>query len=550
MKKHNTMKVVLITLLVFMLLTWILPAAYFSGEYVDQGRIQMGFFDLFSYPGTVMSYFGYISLFVLTVGGFYGVLHKIPAYRSFLDKIVAICKGKEGIVLGVIMVLLAAITSVTGTHFALFLFFPMLASIILLMGYDKIVVALTLVGSTMVGVIGTTYGYANVGLLDSVLNLEVGQNVLVKVVVLVAGLVLLIFNTLVYAKDSKVASKAVKAEKKVILSEEVEEEVVVVEDEDEEKEEVVDVKKPAKKSSSKKSTSTKKTTKKTGNTSKKSGKASKKDLKAFAKKEDVIVVKESLLNDSLEEFVPTVVDSKYRVLPIVLSFLFLLVIVVLAFMPWADVFKVTIFDNATKSINTFELFGFTIFEKLLGGYNTFGQWTISDLSIVMAFVALVLSLIYKVKFSEVINGFVEGAKKAVAPAFIILLIYTGLVAVTYHPFQLFLYSKILGKEFSVITASIAAMLASLFNADPAYTFQAVVPYFTSIVADTKVYPIVEIIFQSMYGLTMLVAPTSVVLTAVLSYLNVSFKEWFKAVWKLFLELLVVLLLVFVILLLV
>ena len=42
MKKHNTFKVVLITLLVLMLLTWILPAAYYSGSYVDQGRVQMG----------------------------------------------------------------------------------------------------------------------------------------------------------------------------------------------------------------------------------------------------------------------------------------------------------------------------------------------------------------------------------------------------------------------------------------------------------------------------------------------------------------------------
>ena len=57
MKKHNTVKVVLITLLVFVLLTWILPAAYFSGQYVEQGRVQMGLFDLLNYPLTALSYF-------------------------------------------------------------------------------------------------------------------------------------------------------------------------------------------------------------------------------------------------------------------------------------------------------------------------------------------------------------------------------------------------------------------------------------------------------------------------------------------------------------
>ena len=61
MKKHNTFKVVLIVLLVMMLLTWIFPAAYFSGSYIDEGRVQMGLFDLFEYPLTSISYFGYLA---------------------------------------------------------------------------------------------------------------------------------------------------------------------------------------------------------------------------------------------------------------------------------------------------------------------------------------------------------------------------------------------------------------------------------------------------------------------------------------------------------
>ena len=97
MKKHNTVKVVLITILVFLLLSWILPAAYYSGQYVDQGRVQMGLYELFNYPLTALSYFGYIALFILFIGGFYGILYKIPAYRTFLDKIVSIFEGKEKI---------------------------------------------------------------------------------------------------------------------------------------------------------------------------------------------------------------------------------------------------------------------------------------------------------------------------------------------------------------------------------------------------------------------------------------------------------------------
>ena len=88
MKKHNTVKVVLITMVVLMLLTWILPAAYFQSSYVSQGRVQMGLFDLFTYPVTAISYFGFIALFVLVIGGFYGVLYRTGAYRSLLDTLV------------------------------------------------------------------------------------------------------------------------------------------------------------------------------------------------------------------------------------------------------------------------------------------------------------------------------------------------------------------------------------------------------------------------------------------------------------------------------
>ena len=65
MKKHNTVKVVLIVILLFLLLSWILPAAYYSSSYVEQGRVQMGLFDLVNYLGcrslvsSLYIYFGY-----------------------------------------------------------------------------------------------------------------------------------------------------------------------------------------------------------------------------------------------------------------------------------------------------------------------------------------------------------------------------------------------------------------------------------------------------------------------------------------------------------
>lgn len=545
-EKNNALKVVLVTIFALCVLAWILPAAYYSGEYIDQGRTQIGLFDVFNYSLTSLSYFGYIGLFIVLVGGFYGILYKIPAYRSFLDKIVAICKGKEALTLSIIMVVLALITSVCGLQMGLLLFFPMLAAVILLMGYDKIVVALTLVGSTMIGMAGTTFGHTNTEVLNSSLGLDIMKTAPINFLFLVLGLALLIFNTLWYAKKANNVSKAaLKAAKTVVKSEN---EVVGVK-----AEKKVSVKKTtskttakssakktttAKKASSTKSTSTKKASSSKG---KSSSKSSRKDIKAAAKGDDVIVVKESLVNDSMEKFVPTMVDSKHKIWPIVTGFIIMFIVMLLAFIPWADVFKNDMFVGMSEGVATFKLFGFEFFGKLLGTFNPFGQWTINDLFFVMAAISALLTIIYKVEVDDALEGFVNGAKKAMVPALVALLVYTVLVITTYHPYQLAIYKALLNitKGFNIVPSAIVALLTGLFNQDPAYSFQAVLPYFTGVITNSGVYETAGLLFQSLYGIVMLVAPTGLILMVVLAYLEVSYKEWLKAIWKLLVELLLV-----------
>ena len=97
------------------------------------------------------------------------------------------------------------------------------------------------------------------------------------------------------------------------------------------------------------------------------------------------------------------------------------------------------------------------------------------------------------------------------------------------------------------TTVITTILTTVFNVDPSYAYQALLPYYASVVTNTKDYQLVAVIAQSMYGFTSLFAPSSVILMCTLAYLNISFKDWFKNAWKLLLELFVVLLIIFIIL---
>lgn len=517
-EKNNSIKVVLAIIVCFLLLTWLIPAAYLSsGQYNEQGRIQMGLFDLANYPVTAVSYFGYIAFYFLAIGAFYGVLNSIPAYRTFLDKVANVFKGTEKFALFIIMLVLAVLTSIGGMQLALISLFPMLISIILLMGFDKMVAAFTLVGSTMIGIAGTTYGYANVSLISQTIGVSLTSEMITKVIILVVGLVLLFVNTLFYIKHLK---SDVKVEKEI-------------------------KKKEIKVENSAKSKVNKNTSKST------------KTTKAAQKEEEVVIVKEQpKVKEDNGGLVPNVVSTKkHSVWPFALMFVLLFVVVVLAFMPWVDAFGVQAFDKATDAVVKFELFEFPLFAKIFGTMNAFGYWSIIDFIAVLFVIDLVLVIIYRVKFNDILDGALNGIRKALPIGILVILLYTCLVITTYHPFQLEIYNAMLaGSEKlnvgSTLLVSISTMLSSIFNVEPAYAFQSVLPYISTVITDNTVYSVIAVIAQSMYGFAMLFAPTSLVLMVVLNYLNIPYSKWLKNIWKLLLEFLLVLIVIFIIIVLV
>ena len=549
--KSSVLKIVLLTVLALMLMSWILPAAYYSEQYTDQGRVQMGFFDLFNYPVTALSYFGYIAFFVLAIGGFYGILNKIPAYRTFLDNFVGRVRGNEVRFFVVIMLLIAALVSLGGMQIPLLVFFPMLVSIILLLGYDKIVAAMILVGSTAVGLIGSTYAYGNTNIIMTVLSLDITSEVIAKLVILLLGLALLVLNLLLYIKKTNTVTKVIKKDNKKSSVKEVKAEVKEVE--------VKKTKKTATKSTKDNKAKTTKTTK--AKASKSTGKkntksSSKKNIKAALKDEEVIVVKESVDSSSdMSKYVQESDNSYHTTWPLVTAFVLLFILVIFAFIPWSNGFGFNLFSDVTSNVLSFEIGGFAIFSKLFGTINAFGFWTIIDLLLPMTLLILFLAIVYKVKFNDILKGFMDGIKRALPLGLIIILIYSCLVIVTYHPFQLVIYKALLSgidkfNVFGALLSSLTALLAGIFNVDPSYAFQSVLLYLTSVVTDSASYSTIGIIFQAMYGFGVIFAPTSFILMIVLEYLDIPYTSWIKAIWKFLLELLAVLLIAFIIVLLV
>lgn len=463
MKKHNLLKVILIAIVATFLLTWILPTISFQyGEVIEGARQQLGLTDFMTYISLNVSYFGVLFIFILTVGAFYGVLSKTGAYRTLLEKIVKGFEGKEHIFLAVTMIFIAAITSISGLNYAMIILFPLVISVILLMGYNKLTAATVVVGSLLVGIMGTTYGTPNVPYIADILGTTPQTEIYTKILVLLVGLVLLIFNVLRYAKKEKVESNV------------------------------------------------------------------------------------------LNEYVPEKEHSKKSIWPLVVIFDLLFVVMVLASIPWSEVFEVTAFEEVTAWINEVTVGGFPIFAKLFGTLTEFGTWGIQQMTVLVFVATIVMGVVYREKFDDFLQNVLNGMKKALAPAGVVMLLYTVLLIATYHPFQLVITKFLLGlsSKFNVVTMGLVAAVASFFNIDATYVAQSTLPYVTTIITDQTVYPLIGIMFQSIYAFVMLFAPTSVILMGTLSYLDIPYGKWLKHIWKLLLELLVVLFIVFTIILLV
>ena len=439
-------KAVMILLIVTLILTWVLPTTYYSYG-IQKGSIEeTGLFDILSYGNVVVSYFGNVIFYVLSIGVFYGVLHKIGAYRALLDKMVSGLKGKELIILSLIIFLLAAVTSVCGASLGLWIIIPFVISLVLLMGYDKITAALVTVGSISVGLIGTTLSSTyisssynvvaqnGIGVVNDILSTKATSLIIAKVVILVLAIALLIFLTIRHAIKTRNVSEAKKS-----------------------------------------------------------------------------------------ELLPAVVDKKAKVWPVVLIMDLMFVVMSLSLVSWTSVFKNTSFDKlTTAALGKYGL--------LFGKIAAFEQWGLAELASLLIIASIVVALIYKVKLQDFVSNAIDGIKKALKPALLIVLIYVVLVVVSYHPVVLTIVKPLLSKHLNVFTMSLAAFVTSVFNVDLYYAASGVLPYVTELIKDTASYPHIALIWQLMYGFMSLVAPTSIILIPVLSYLGVSYKDWLKSNW--------------------
>ena len=472
MKKHSLFKVISMILVLLVIISWIAVGRNDVKSYI-------GFGDLFLNSIRSVYFFFDIFLFILIVGGFYGVLNKSSGYKKLLDNIVSKVKKLGNKFIYLVIILFALVSALTGMDMLIFMFIPFVISIILLLGYDKLVAISATVVSSIIGVIGgifvtfkdpnNYYGTTNTTMEKFVGIDENFANVFPKLLLLVLGVALLIFYVSRHIKNAK--DNKVKYE----------------------------------------------------------------------------------LNTDNDSLVVNEVKGDYKKVkswPLIIVFAFLFVYTVIGVMPWNTLFKVDIFNKFHTWLVGLGTKDFSIFNNLisssftaLGEWNSLGNYMMP--MIIMLILSLVVKFISHIKFDEYVDAFINGMKKLLPSAFVVVLAYSVLVGTYNHGFLSTLISK---TDYNIGLAGLYSLVGSILHVDLYYTSVGVFSSIISLVEDEALYPVLAVLFQGFYGLINIVGPTSLLLIVVLTYLDVPYTTWLKYIWRLFLYLFIVICLVLAIML--
>jgi uncharacterized ion transporter superfamily protein YfcC len=128
--------------------TFVVPDSY---EYIENTPV--GFFDMFKAIPKGMEQAGYIIFFVLMIGGSFGILQGTGAIEAGIGEVVKSTKGKEKIVIPLIMFIFSLAGAILGSAEEMLPFYPIVIALAIALGFD------TITGTAMV-LLGAGAGFA------------------------------------------------------------------------------------------------------------------------------------------------------------------------------------------------------------------------------------------------------------------------------------------------------------------------------------------------------------------------------------------------------
>jgi uncharacterized ion transporter superfamily protein YfcC len=240
--------------------------------------------------------------------------------------------------------------------------------------------------------------------------------------------------------------------------------------------------------------------------------------------------------------------KKKKVWPLVTIFAVLFVVMVLGMVPWTGLFNLKIFTDFHNSVIGVKLGNFPVFQNILGySIPALGNWNIMDMVVLLGLSSILVTFIYKLKGKDALEGFIDGVKQYAVMALLVVLINIVVVFTLNSGFYATIMKALIGltDKLNIFIMSIVTFFGSILTISPVYITNYNVSIIQALVDSSTSMPLIALIQQTMYGLAMFIAPTSMMLLAGLAYLEIPYTKWLKYVWKLVIALVVLIFIILV-----
>lgn len=223
-------------------------------------------------------------------------------------------------------------------------------------------------------------------------------------------------------------------------------------------------------------------------------------------------------------------NNKGSTWPVALVLILVGIITLLAYIPWGKAFGLNWATNLHEWFTSFSIAGQPVFQYIAGSTLAFGEWDLFGIQSVLLVASLIITFSSKLTFDDYINSFIEGLKKFSKLLVVFLLIYFVLTVNYYFPAIRTLFGQMMSK-FNYFISAVIAFIASIFGVEMQYAWMFSGLNYATDFAGHFNDGTLAVIYQAVYGLAQFVAPTSLYLMLGLSYLDISYTEWFNKTWK-------------------
>ena len=202
-----------ILIIVLAVLTWIIPAGSYeyladgepiAGTYHAVAQNAQGVGAVFLAPLKGLYDAIEVAVFILMVGGFLGIVMETGAINAGINKIVQKLKGREKLLIPILMFIFALGGTTFGMAEETIAFYPLVLPIVIAAGYDALVgVSIIMVGAG-VGVLASTVNPFATGIASGFAGVSLGEGIILRVIMLIVLLPIAVWYVMRYAEKVRV----------------------------------------------------------------------------------------------------------------------------------------------------------------------------------------------------------------------------------------------------------------------------------------------------------------------------------------------------------